>query len=311
MGIVDSECGKKDSDFRFLISDFRFQISDFRLPTSDFRFLISDFRLLISDSRFLSSTIHFFLLTIFAAVRLYLRQTKFAENLSFGRRKHLYFNSYFQFIYSFPIFAALFFFNVMPDKQMTGNIFFFARRETEQTVPNPPIEAVRRETVLVERVCAGDAEAFNELYKMFAPFVHGIVLARVPRDEAADIVQEVFLTAYKNLDTLRDKAAVGAWLATIARNRANEFYRRFQPTEEISEDLRGKDNPQTEAREILETIRNLPETYRETLILRLVEGLTGAEIAEQTGLTPESVRVNLHRGMKILREKLGLNGAVK
>jgi len=43
---------------------------------------------------------------------------------------------------------------------------------------------------------------------------------------------------------------------------------------------------------------------RETLILRLVEGLSGPEIAERTGLTPGSVRVNLHRGMQQLRERL-------
>jgi RNA polymerase sigma-70 factor (ECF subfamily) len=55
----------------------------------------------------------------------------------------------------------------------------------------------------------------------------------------------------------------------------------------------------------LAVIRTLPEAYRETLILRLVEGFTGPEIAERTGLTPGSVRVNLHRGMQMLREKLG------
>jgi RNA polymerase sigma-70 factor (ECF subfamily) len=92
----------------------------------------------------------------------------------------------------------------------------------------------------------------------------------------------------------------------IARNRATEFYRRSKPTEELSEEMRGKDNQQSEAREIMAAIRALPETYRETLVLRLVEGMTGNEIAERTGLTPESVRVNLHRGMKILRQKLGI-----
>ena len=51
-------------------------------------------------------------------------------------------------------------------------------------------------------------------------------------------------------------------------------------------------------------IRTLPVAYRETLILRLVEGLTGPEIAERTGLTAASVRVNLHRGMALLRGKL-------
>ena len=60
----------------------------------------------------------------------------------------------------------------------------------------------------------------------------------------------------------------------------------------------------TEALRVLQIIRSLSEAYRETLVLRLVEGLTGPEIAERTGLTPASVRVNLHRGMKLLREKL-------
>jgi RNA polymerase sigma-70 factor (ECF subfamily) len=56
---------------------------------------------------------------------------------------------------------------------------------------------------------------------------------------------------------------------------------------------------------VLDAIRGLPETYRETLVLRLVEGMTGPEIAGRTGLQPDSVRVNLCRGMKLLREKLG------
>jgi RNA polymerase sigma-70 factor (ECF subfamily) len=61
-----------------------------------------------------------------------------------------------------------------------------------------------------------------------------------------------------------------------------------------------------EAAEALRLIRTLPDAYTETLVLRLVEGMTGPEIAERTGLTPASVRVNLHRGMKLLREKLGM-----
>lgn len=80
----------------------------------------------------------------------------------------------------------------------------------------------------------------------------------------------------------------------------------LKPTEELTEDVKGKNDSNARAREILTAIRALPETYKETLILRLIEGMTGNEIAEQTGLTPESVRVNLHRGMKMLRQKLGV-----
>lgn len=196
----------------------------------------------------------------------------------------------------------------MPESEMTGNLLFFASAEATTTAADATAAAQqpKAEARLVERACGGDREAFGELYRLFAPLVHGIVLARVPRDEADDIAQNVFLSAYKNLHTLRDYNAVGPWLAMIARNYSNEFYRREKPTEELPEDLTHTDAPETEAREILSAIRSLPEAYKETLILRLVEGMTGPEIAAQTGLTPESVRVNLHRGMKLLRRKLGI-----
>jgi RNA polymerase sigma-70 factor, ECF subfamily len=191
----------------------------------------------------------------------------------------------------------------MSESEMTGNLLLFTNANATAA---PVTETVRAEAKIVERVCAGDKEAFGELYKAFAPLVHGIMLARVPYDEVDDLAQEVFLAAFKNLHTLRDQSKIGAWLSMIARNRAIEFYRQTKPTEELSEEIRGNDTPQTEAREILEAIRSLPDAYRETLVLRLVEGMTGQEIAERTGLTPESVRVNLHRGMKLLRAKLGI-----
>ena len=65
---------------------------------------------------------------------------------------------------------------------------------------------------------------------------------------------------------------------------------------------------QAEAAEALAIIRTLPEAYRETLLLRLVEGCSGREIASLCGLTEDSVRVNLHRGFKMLRERLHFSG---
>ena len=57
---------------------------------------------------------------------------------------------------------------------------------------------------------------------------------------------------------------------------------------------------------MLAAIRELPQAYHEPLILRLVEGMSGPEIAAMTGLTADSVRVNLHRGFRLLRQRLGL-----
>ena len=174
----------------------------------------------------------------------------------------------------------------------------------------PAIETPPLEVGLVKAALEGDRDGFARLYNLYAPLVHGILLARVPRTEVDDLVQDIFLHAFKKLHTLRDSAAFGPWIAMIARNRAVDFHRRSRTTVEITDELRGSDKQQSKAAEILELIRSLPDAYRETLVLRLVEGMTGPEIAERTGLTAASVRVNLHRGMKLLREKLGTTEGV-
>ena len=161
------------------------------------------------------------------------------------------------------------------------------------------------EAVLVSAALEGDRDGFGRLYGLYAPLVHGILLARVPRAEVDDLVQDIFLHAFRKLNTLRDRAAFGPWIAMIARNRAIDFHRRARETVEITDEMGGSNTSDSRAKEILELIRSLPDAYRETLVLRLVEGMTGPEIAARTGLTPASVRVNLHRGMKLLRQKLG------
>jgi RNA polymerase sigma-70 factor (ECF subfamily) len=177
-----------------------------------------------------------------------------------------------------------------------------------------PVTEISPEALLVEAVRGGDREAFGRLYDLYVPMVHGILLARVPYREVDDLVQDVFLVALRRLNTLRDSAAFGGWLAMITRNRAVDYHRSAREVEELPEDLPGKSpaekEAEAEAARTLEMIRSLPEAYRETLVLRLVEGMTGPEIAVRTGLTPASVRVNLHRGMKMLREKLGVKESV-
>src|SRR5919205_3283652 len=183
----------------------------------------------------------------------------------------------------------------------TGTLLF-AERRPEAAEAQPP------EVALVEAARAGDREAFTRLYDSYAPLVHGVLLARVPYGEVSDLVQDVFLAAFRKLSALRDPERFGPWVAIIARNRAADFYRRARQTEELHEELAEGAGRGAEASEALEIIRSLPEAYRETLVLRLVEGMTGPEIAERTGLSPGSVRVNLDRGMKLLRQRLGMRG---
>jgi len=166
------------------------------------------------------------------------------------------------------------------------------------------------EATLARAARNGDRSAFGELYARYARMVHGILLARVPRREVDDLVQDVFLLALRRLDGLRNPDAFGPWLAMIARNRATDHFRRGRTdAAELPDHLAGAPHPEGEAITVLAAIRGLPEAYREPLILRLVEGMTGPEIAARTGLTPGSVRVNLHRGIQMLRERLGKEAA--
>lgn len=183
-------------------------------------------------------------------------------------------------------------------------------------VAAPEEEAPRRLaraeiTALVARARAGDRGAFDSLHRRHERMVHGVLLSLVPTVEADDLVQEVFLSAWTRLGSLRDESAFGAWLASIARRAAVDSHRSRRRPEALSDSLADRHASPADAAEaarILLAIRSMPEAYRETLALRLAEGLTGQEIAEQTGLTPGSVRVNLHRGMAMLRERLGAGG---
>jgi len=164
-------------------------------------------------------------------------------------------------------------------------------------------------TTTIRSVAAGDQDAFTRLYTDYARMVHAILLGRVPRRDVDDLVQDVFLTAYARIGELREPEAFGGWIAAIARNRATDHLRRSHPQEALPDEMPGGDSSDAETFAILDVIRKLPEAYRETLLMRLVEGMSGAEIAARSGLTPASVRVNLHRGMKMLRERLGRDTA--
>lgn len=166
---------------------------------------------------------------------------------------------------------------------------------------------------LVLRAQRGERAAFDELHVRFAKSVHAVWLARLPRREADDGVQETFLCAWERLAGLREPDRIGPWLHAIARNLATDRARLRPAREEpLSEHVAGaarSDDGRDELRErVMAHLRSLPEAYRETLTMRLVEGMTGPEIAAATGLTAGSVRVNLCRGMEKLRELLAQEG---
>ena len=166
---------------------------------------------------------------------------------------------------------------------------------------------------LVRRAQGGDPAAFGALHARFAPSVHAVLLARLRPADADDALQETFVLAWKRLAALRDADAIGPWLHAIARraaaDRGREPRAAGEPLLEIPARSDAGGSERGELRErVMEHLRSLPDAYKETLAMRLVEGMTGPEIASATGLTSASVRVNLCRGMALLRERLEKEG---
>ncbi|HEV7573938.1 MAG TPA: sigma-70 family RNA polymerase sigma factor [Thermoanaerobaculia bacterium] len=167
--------------------------------------------------------------------------------------------------------------------------------------------SVRTDADLVRAAQADDVASFEQLYARYVPVVHAILLGRLPRADADDVAQNVFISAYTKLHSLREPAAFAGWIVRSARNAAEDHRRTMSETVELQDAYvtHETQGDRADAARALDAIRALPEAYRETLMMRLVEGMTGPEISARTGLTPGSVRVNLHRGMQLLRRVLG------
>ena len=179
------------------------------------------------------------------------------------------------------------------------------------------------DAALVERVRAGEAEAFHELFRRYHRLVYGIAhrLLNDPAD-ADDVCQEVFLAVHRRLGSLRDPEKLRSWLCRITLTRAynveRSFRRRFRtltisidPAVEtlrtqlpMSDPERALVSSETRRR-LEEAIASLPFANRTVVILRDVEGLSYDEIAEAADVNIGTVKSRLARGREALRKQLG------
>lgn len=168
---------------------------------------------------------------------------------------------------------------------------------------------------IIERARAGDREAFGILVLRHERYVRAIALSLLPDPaDADDVAQEVFVRAWRGVRDLADPGRFRAWLAEIARNRCcDEIRRRARPVSREDRPTVVLPDAGAEARELAERvlaeIRELPEAYRIPLLLRYVDRMGYAAIAEATGDSVDAVRGLLYRGTRLLRERLaGLMG---
>lgn len=126
---------------------------------------------------------------------------------------------------------------------------------------------------------------------------------------AEDIVQETFLRAWRSLDALKEQQAAKSWLITIVRREnARRFERKQLDTVDIDDvsviDDTASTDSTTEQRDLHRLLGGLSEEYREPLVLQLLFGFSGEEIAEQLSLNKNTVMTRLFRARNQLRDAM-------
>ncbi|MCK5233050.1 MAG: sigma-70 family RNA polymerase sigma factor [Desulfobulbaceae bacterium] len=183
-------------------------------------------------------------------------------------------------------------------------------------------EKLRQETAeLVKALRKGDSQPFNRLVMLYQTGIYNLALnyLKVP-EEAKDITQDIFITAYRSLSMLRDDSKFSAWLYQIAvnhcRNRLKKLQRRGFFTSRSLDNpeqpiyLSNDDSPERQieqkdrTRIVRKAIAAMPEAEKEVLIMRDLQEMTYEEISEVLGVPLGTVKSKLNRARNALKNKI-------
>jgi len=153
--------------------------------------------------------------------------------------------------------------------------------------------------------------SIEQIWREYAAALHGFIQSRVhDADIADDILQNVFLSIHTRIDSLKEAGKLRPWIYQIARNAIIDHYRSHKAHVELPDTIMQaeKDNAETARQEIegcmLPLIRNLPDTYREAVMLSEIEGLTHKQVAEKLGLSLPAAKSRVQRGRIMIKNIL-------
>jgi RNA polymerase sigma-70 factor (ECF subfamily) len=185
------------------------------------------------------------------------------------------------------------------------------------TIGNYPSTSAEDKAAALERVRraqTGDVDAFELLYREHSPRIYALCLRLKAGDtsDATELLQDVFIKAWRRLDTFRGDCAFGSWLHRLAVNTMLENARgdqrrtaRVLPMEDTSRLAGAARSSGVESRMDMESaIASLPKGARLAFVLHDIEGYQHQEIAEQLSVTVGTVKAQLHRARRLLRERL-------
>jgi len=168
----------------------------------------------------------------------------------------------------------------------------------------------------MEQFISGDAQAFDALYARHRTGLHGFFRRMAgSRAAADDLLQVTFLHVVQARDRFDSRERFKPWLYAIARNAARDYLRLAQHRElggdaaepplatAVAPNATDESDP-AQAAALQKALAELPEAYREAVVMHQLEGLSFPEIAKAVHSTPGAVKVRAHRGYQKLREAL-------
>ncbi len=154
--------------------------------------------------------------------------------------------------------------------------------------------------------CSCVAPVFLEYEAQLKRFV----LKRVKdKDEADDILQQLYLKLYRNCEQLQQVQNMSAWLYQVTRNAVNDYFRgqgksiSIAKEEEIADDLKQEPNQLEVEMLVLPLLQLLPPAYAEPLRLSEIEGISQKEVAERLGISYSGAKSRVQRGRQLLKQK--------
>lgn len=168
---------------------------------------------------------------------------------------------------------------------------------------------------LTARAIEGDPDAIRLLWQQHRRWVAAILLAHKPRQaELDDLLQEVAMTLVSRIKTLRSDKALKPWLRTIAINAARAQGRKASRRHRLAsiphdDPAQPADPAETlseheDARRVYDRVRQLPESYREPLLLRCLQGMSYRQIGAVLDLPETTIETRIARGRRMLRDLL-------
>lgn len=171
---------------------------------------------------------------------------------------------------------------------------------------------------LVDRCRAGDTGAFEELYRAHAGRLFGLACRLVGRTDAEDLLQDIFLTAHRKLDSFRGESSLGTWLYRLGTNLCLDHLRsKGAHTARLTDAIEDAgDEPQSglsagpilgvvDRLDLERAIASLPAGCRAVFVLHDVDGLEHREIAALLDVSDGTSKSQLHKARRRLREVLG------